>query len=252
MIYALLLDCEDSADFPNNDGAALGRPLSTYPLMAAKSSSRVARTYAVSSSPPVKSAAAQYGAVLIDPPAEAADPASHAEHLLRHGWRTIREDLKGESAPELLVVLFANCPTVTGALIEEGIEALQTRPELESAVSVSPYNRWNPVNARKIGADGTLEAYAAGLDGNAESWFPDWGVQVLRPASFAGTGPGQPPFPWLGRKVWPLKQWGGGPVDYQWQIPSAEYWLKKHGAADNSSSLEPQPKPQLAPKPDRR
>src|SRR5437016_2077621 len=110
MILALMLDTEDSVDFPGNDGVALGRPLATYPLMAAKASGRIERTYVVSSSQPVKSAAAQYGAALLDPPAETADAASHAEHLLRHGWRHIREELKGEGDLEYLVVLFANAP----------------------------------------------------------------------------------------------------------------------------------------------
>ena len=54
----------------------------------------------------------------------------------------------------------------------------------------------------------------------------------------------------LGRNVLPLKQWGGGKIDYHWQVPSLEYWLKKHGFADLSSNLEmqPLPKPQPAPK----
>ncbi len=254
MIYALLLDCEDSPDFPDNTATALGRPLATYPLMAVRATGKIARTYALTSSPPVKSAAAQYGAVVFDPPSENAEPASHLEHLLRHGWRTIRADLAGEAAPEMLVVLFANAPAVTGAVIEAGIEALHSRPELDSAASFTLRNRWNPQNARRLADDGTAVPYQAATPQGprADAWFPDWGVHILRPRCFESSGPGQPPFPWLGSKVFALKQWGGGPVDYQWQIPSVEYWLRKNGVADNSSGLEPQPKPQLAPKPDRR
>jgi hypothetical protein len=253
MIIALMLDPEDSVDFPDNSAVALGRPLAAYPLMAAKNSGKVDRAYAVTSSQPVRSAAAQYGAGLIDSPAEAAQPSSHAENLLRHGWRMIREETKSDAAPEFLLVLFANAPALTGALINEGVEAMQSRPELDSAVSVSPYNRWNPFHARKVAVDGTLEPYILPTpSARGDSWFPDWGVQILRPRCLEASGPGQPPFPWLGRKVLPLKQWGGGPIDYQWQIPSLEYWLKKHGVSDSSAGMEPQPKPQLAPKTDRR
>ena len=49
-------------------------------------------------------------------------------------------------------------------------------------------------------------------------------------------------------KTLALKQWGGGPVDYQWQVPSAEFWLKKHGLSDLTPSRELQPKPQPAPR----
>jgi len=253
MIYSLLLDLDDSVDFPGNDGKALGRPLATYPIMAAKAS-RSSRTYAVTSSPPVKSAAAQYGALVIDPPSDTAEPSSHAEHLLRHGWRHLKDEAKDEGAIELVVVLFSNAPAVTAALIDEGLEALHNRPELDSAVSVSPRNRWNPFNARRIAASGLLEPYLEpAKNAGGEVWFPDWGVQILRPSCLeAQRGAGQPPFPWLGAKTLPLKQWGGGPVDYSWQIPAVEYWLKKHGYPDSGPGLEPQPKPQLAPKPDRR
>jgi hypothetical protein len=29
-----------------------------------------------------------------------------------------------------------------------------------------------------------------------------------------------------------LKQWGGCDVDYAWQIPSVEYWLREHGFSE--------------------
>ena len=56
---------------------------------------------------------------------------------------------------------------------------------------------------------------------------------------------------WLGDKILPLKQAGGGPVDYSWHVPKMEYWLKKHGVRD-SPRPEPMPKLAPAPKPDRR
>lgn len=243
MILALMLDTDDSVDFPGNDGAALGRPLATYPLMAAKASGRVERAYAVTSSPPVKSAAVQYGGVLIDPPAGEAPIG--AEKLLRHGWQAVREEHKDLSAVEFVLVLFANAPCVTGALINEAIDALQNQPQIDSAASVSPLNRWNPFHARRQDAQGLLEPYVvAAPQPRGEVLYPDWSLQVLRPRCLEGAGTGRPPFPWLGAKVLPVKQWGGGPIDYQWQIPSLEYWLKKHGVSDSSAGLEPQPKPQ--------
>ena len=40
---------------------------------------------------------------------------------------------------------------------------------------------------------------------------------------------GVPPFTWLGRNVFPIKQWGGLDIDYHWQVPMVEYWLKENG-----------------------
>ena len=35
------------------------------------------------------------------------------------------------------------------------------------------------------------------------------------------------PQKWMGKKIAPIKSWGGCDVDFEWQIPSVEYWLKK-------------------------
>lgn len=254
MICSLLLDCDDAADFPGNMGVALGRPFAAYPLLAARACGAVTRHYAVTDSPPVKAAALQYDASIIDPPKAVASVSSRPEQLLRHGAAQIAAELKsdGESL-ELLVILSAHAPAVTRDLIEEGLEALQTRPELDSAVSVSPYNRWNPFHARRETPKGLLVPYVPPGDAAArgDAWFPDWGVCIIRPKSLE-EAKGDSPAPWMGDNVLPLKQWGGGPIDYHWQVPSLEFWLKKHGFSDLSSSMEMQPKPQLAPKTDRR
>jgi hypothetical protein len=270
MICSLLLDPDDSVDFPGNTATALGRPLAAYPLLAARSAAQTRRHYVVTASPPVKAAALQYGAIILDPPA-AANGAAGAESLLMHGYQKILEELEGEpEGLELLVVLLAQAPTVTKDVLDAGIEALQAKPELDCALSVSSYNRWNPYCAKREGVEGLLEPYVPTSAGPVNSgtaagkadvgapagsrgdvWYPDWSALILRPRCLQQRD-GPPPHPWMGRKILPLKQWGGGPIDYHWQIPSLEYWLKKHGYSDQSASLEPQPKPQPAPKAERR
>ena len=34
---------------------------------------------------------------------------------------------------------------------------------------------------------------------------------------------------WNGQYIYPIDNWGGLDVDYQWQLPQAEFWLKAHG-----------------------
>ena len=251
MIASLMLDLDDAPDFPGNTGTALGRAFAAYPLMAAKSARHVGRHFVASDSPAVKAVALQYAAILLDPPTGERTLAS----LLSHGLAAMTKELRGEDQGlELLVLLFSNAPAVTAQAIDDGIEALHGRSELDSAATVSPHNRFPPLAARREGADGLLEPWLAQAKADpqsAEAWYPDWGAQVLRPAKIERPD-GAEPYPWLGRKVLPLKQWGGGPIDYQWQVPAMEFWLKKHGVTDSTSNLERQPKPQAAPKGDRR
>jgi hypothetical protein len=37
------------------------------------------------------------------------------------------------------------------------------------------------------------------------------------------------PQKWMGQNIYPIKQWGGLDVDYEWQMPQVEFWLKAHG-----------------------
>lgn len=251
MICSLLVDADDSPDFPGNSATALGRPLAAYPMMAARGCPEIRRHYAVTRSIPVKSVAAQNAATIIDPP-----PGDGTfETCLLHGFAHIEKDLKADNEKvDLLCVFSAATPTITTDLVEQGIESLLGKPGFDSAVSVSADNRRNPLLALREGTNGGAERIIrkAYSDIPSEVWFPDFGVQILRPTMLGKGASADVLAWWLGAEVLPLKQWGGGPVEYQWQLPSAEFWLKKHGFSDLSASYEPQPKPQLAPKADRR
>ncbi|MBI4060506.1 MAG: hypothetical protein HY403_03665 [Elusimicrobia bacterium] len=252
MICALLVDPDDSIDFPGNEAEVLGRPLAAYPLLAAKGSEHARRLYAQTTSPPVRRIAVQLGAIILDPPA--AGGAEHPPDATRVllGYRQIVDDLKAEKAElELLVLLFANTGAVNTALIDSGVQALLDDAGLDSAATVSPYNRWNPRRAFREAADGRLVPYAECLPEAGTPWFPDWGAAVLRPRVLDALKADAPDLSWLGEKILPLKQVGGGPVDYSWQVPKMEYWLKKQGVRD-SPRPEPKLKPAPAPKPDRR
>ncbi|MCX5796501.1 MAG: hypothetical protein NTY77_13490 [Elusimicrobia bacterium] len=250
LVCALLVDLDDAVDFPGSEGSVLGRPLAAYPLMAARTSAHVRRVYAVTGSPPVKAAALQYDAIIIDPPA--GKPS--LEDYLRHGLRQATADLSREDAGlELLVMLFPNAPAVTKDMIDSGVEALLDRPELDSALSVAPLERWSPGLTRQQTSDGLLETFLPPASAAGPAWHPTWGVTVLRPGNVEPAAGGGT-WPWLGRKVLPIKTWGPGLIDYHWQLPGLEYWLKKNGVPDLSANLErqPLPKPQLSPKGDRR
>jgi hypothetical protein len=156
-------------------------------------------------------------------------------------------DLKAENdTPELLVILFANTGAVNSALIDSGIQALLDDPTLDSAATVSCYDRWTPRRALRETKDGRLLPYAECVPHAGTAWFPDWGAVVVRPSVLNALQSDAAPLSYLGKNIMPLKQVGGGPVDRQWQVPKMEYWLKKQGVRETQ---RPEPKPKLAPSP---
>lgn len=242
MICALLIGREGSQGFPGkNLYPVMGRPLMAYPLLAATQSKWIERVYLSTDSEAIREVGARYGARFIPRPPELATSKALGEKVFAHGYREIKKQVSTEGASiEMLALLFCNAPTVTAQLIDRGIEILKQRPELDSAVSVSAYNMWSPLRARRTGPDGLLQPAVpfedlgdpatlnCDRDSQGDVYFADMGVSVVRPRCLENLEAGLLPQRWMGRKIFPLPQWGGLDVDYDWQIPQAEYWLKAH------------------------
>lgn len=243
MICALLLGRGGSTGFPGkNTYPVLGRPLMAYPLLAARAAETVDRTWVSTDSEDIKRVGRDYGAEIIDRPDYLCTKEALGEDAYRHGYEVIRDALAaaGEQV-ELMVLLFANAPTVTGAIIDEGVRVLRDNPEIDSAVTVSEYNMWSPLRARKVDGNGLLQPFVpfetfgdpkslnCDRDSQGSVLFADMGCSIVRPRCLEAMDEGLLPQKWMGRNIHPLRQWGGLDVDYEWQLPQAEYWLKAHG-----------------------
>jgi len=242
MICALLLGREGSHGFPGkNVYPVLGRPLVAYPLMVAEACPMVDRVYISTDSPRLIEIASAMDCCIINRPPELASKTALGEDAYLHGYRVIRDQLVSEGKSlELLVLLFANAPTLTPEIISEGISVLKENPEYDSAVTVSSYNMWSPLRARKINNQGLLDPFVpfetfgdpsklnCDRDSQGDVWFADMGLSVVRPRCMDNLQTGLLPQKWMGQKIYPLKQWGGLDVDEPWQIPAIEAWLQAH------------------------
>lgn len=249
MIAALLLGREGSVGFPGkNVFSVLGRPLMTYPLLAAMHASLVDEVYVSTDSEKIKEIARKHGAKVIDRPAYLCTKEALGEDAYVHGYKYIKNTLKKDI--ELIVLLFCNAPCVLPETIDEGIKVLRENSEYDSAVTVSRYNMYTPVRARRIGKDGFLhpfipfENYPKGMridcDRNSQGdvWFADVCGMVVRPRCLEDLNYGILPQKWMGRKIYPLKQWGSLDVDFEWQIPQVKFWLRKHGFSEKESPYD--------------
>jgi len=128
-------------------------------------------------------------------------------------------------------------------IIDKGIEVLRKNKNIDSAVTVSDYNIWSPIRARKVGADGLLhpfvpfEQFEFKVDSNRQKldtvYFHDCGASVVRPSCIENIKEGLLPQKWMGKKIYPLKQVGGLDIDYKYEIPLVESWLKEKGFTEN-------------------
>jgi hypothetical protein len=187
----------------------------------------------------------EFGATVIDRPASLATKEALGEDVFVHGYKHIAAALAKEGKDlELMVLLMANAATISGELIDKGIEALRADPALDSAVTVSEYNMWSPLRARKIAADGCLLPFVpfetfgdpktlnCDRDSQGSVLFADMGVSIVRPRCLEHLEEGLLPQKWMGQRIHPIMSWGGLDIDYEWQVKQVEYWLIKHGVTE--------------------
>jgi hypothetical protein len=138
---------------------------------------------------------------------------------------------------DLLVLLMANSPTFTSKEIDAAVKIMVENPEYDSAVTVSKYNMWSPIRARKINSSGLLEpfvpldrigqldAFNSGRDSQGDVWFADMGFSVIRTRNLRNIEDGQLPQRWMGKRIFPITHEGGLDLDYPYQVGQLDWWI---------------------------
>lgn len=245
MNVAILIGRKGSRGFSGkNLYPVLGKPLAYYPMIAAKKCPEIDKVYLSTDDQRLMRLAGKNDVEVIRRPSRLCTDKSLGEDVYVHAYGAARKANRGEKI-ELIALLMCNAATITSETISKGIVVLKKNLGYDSAVTVSRYNMWSPLRARKI-TEGNLlcpfvpfETFGdqkklnCDRDSQGDVWFADMGVSVIRPHCLEHIENGFLPQRWMGRKIYPLKQWGGLDVDYEWQIPLVEYWLKKHGIGEN-------------------
>ena len=241
MIVALLLGRKGSQGFPGkNTYPIFGRPLATYPMNVANNTSSIDKVYLSTDDEELMKIADSLNVEIIKRPDYLCTSEALGEDAYVHGFEEIKKRNPTENI-ELVVLLFCNVATITNTIIEEGISVLQKDLSLDSAVTVSKYNMWSPLRARKRDENGLLQPFVpfetfgdpatlnCDRDSQGDVLYADMGVSIVRPHCLEDMDKGLLPQKWMGQNIYPLTQEAGCDVDYEWQIPVVEWWLKKYG-----------------------
>ena len=246
MIASIILGRKGSVGFPGKNLHLLkGRPIASYPMEAANKASAVDACFLSTDCPDLKKIGLEHNHRVIDRPKHLATSGALAEDSYIHALNHIEETLA--SRLDYLVLLFCNAIMVTPEMIQKGIDLLDDCKEADSAISVSKYNMFSPLRARKIDESGfvvpfidtDVVAKASGTelncdrDSQGDVYFADVSLVVARPQNLRNIETGLLPQKWMGRKILPIINEAGVDIDYDWQLGQLEYWLKKV----NGSSL---------------
>ena len=240
MIVAIMIGRKGSRGFPGkNTFKVLGRPLCEYPLIAAKKSKFIDKIYVATDSNKIKKVSQKYKVEFVDRPRKLNTNKALGDHVFEYAYEQVKK--KNNKKIELVVLLFANAPTINVKLIDQGISLLKKNKRFDSAVTTSIYNMWSPLRARKLASNGSLKPFVnfeyfgnpktlnCDRDSQGNVYFSDMSLSVVRPRCLENLKDGLLPQKWMGKKITPIKNWGGCDVDYKWQIPMVEYWLTSNG-----------------------
>ena len=252
MIAAILIGRKGSTGLPGkNTMPVLGRPMAAYAFLAAQHAKHVDEIYISTDDEELMALGREFGANIIVRPPELATKQALGEDAYQHAAGVIREsEAKKGRKVELLALLMCNAPTILAETLDQGVEAMRINPEIDSAVTVSSYNMWSPLRARRENAQGLLVPFVpfetfgdpktlnCDRDSQGDVWFADMGLSLVRPWCLERLEEGLLPQKWMGQSIHPLKQWGGMDVDYEWQVPGAEFWLVRHGFSETATPYD--------------
>lgn len=240
MIVAIMIGRKGSRGFPGkNTYKVLGRSLCEYPLIAAKKSRFIDKIYVSTDCDKIKKISSKYNVEFIDRPKKLNTSKALGDHVFEYSYNQVKK--RNQKKIKLLVLLFANAPTINFKLIDKGINLLKKNKYFDSAVTTSVYNMWSPLRARKLTSNGSLKPFVnfeyfgnpktlnCDRDSQGNVYFADMSLSVVRPKCLENLHSGLLPQKWMGKKIMPIKSWGGCDVDYKWQIPGVKHWLITNG-----------------------
>lgn len=209
-----------------------GRPLIAYPIEAALDAERIGRIYVSTDGEAIAKAAREMGCEILWRPDElGGDQVNHGD-VIKHAVEVVDAQ---EEGLQNVVVLLGNTVMVDGALIDEALQMLDERPDLDSVMSVWEAADDHPLRALEI-HEGVLRPYG-GVDRQvsterqsyAKAYYYDQGVWAFRKECVQRQD-GPNPWWWMGRRSAPIvRTWvTGRDVHTLLDVGIAEWWLQNH------------------------
>lgn len=215
-----------------------GSPLIGYPIRAAREAQHVSATYISTDSPEIVEIGQGLGCQIIWRPEElCGDHVNHGD-VIKHATEYVdaqEVDLKN------VVLLLGNTVMVDGPLIDQALELLEARDDLDSVMSVWEAADDHPLRALEI-VDGLLVPYgdphrqaSTERQSYPKAYYYDQGIWVFRKECVQRRD-GPNPWWWMGKRSLPIvRQWvTGRDIHTEMDVRLAEWWL-----SSNRSGAQP-------------
>lgn len=241
----ILLGRKGSKGVPDkNVMEIMGRPAYHYPILASKGSKYVDEIFVSTDHEEIIAGAKMMNLNIIKRPQYLCSDNALFEDALVHAYHESKKVI--DYHPKYIVVLMCNAVTINTELIDSSIQMLEKDPNADSVVTVSIFNMYSPLRARKINKNGYLDPFVpletfgdintlnCDRDSQGDTYFADMSHTVCRSECIENIENGILPQKWMGQKILPILNGMGCDIDSPWQIDMSLRWLKDHGFTNDS------------------
>ena len=231
-IASLLIGKDKSSGYPGKNVMDInGKPSCEYGLMISNDLG-IKNSFVSTDSNKIMKIGKMYNFEIIKRPKILCQKDSLTEDVLIHAY----EHMKSKCDFDIVLLLFANNPAISINLVKKGINFLKKNKSYDSAFSVSKYNMFSPIRARKI-LNGQIKPFVplkqfkninSIRSSQGDVYFCDLSVQIIRKKVFENMHKGMQPFQWMGKKSYPLFNTYGFDIDEKWQKIAIEEWLREN------------------------
>ncbi len=239
---AVILGKEEGSSFNRYLAPVLGRTVVTYPILAAKHSPFVDIVSLHTDSRSLAEHVNSRGDVRIIP--RSSSETSLTEEL-KH---SIELDAgKGGYVPNLVAILFANSPCVHADFLTQAVKVLDEQPRIDSVASTMRRSEFEPSRMFRLKESGLLERVSPTYHDNLDPFFLDKRFMVVRWEVLKKiSNQSDLVESLLGTTIYPMIQDEGvWDIDYAWQVPGAERWLRQNGFTDERTPYDSAAKPSI-------
>jgi D-3-phosphoglycerate dehydrogenase len=226
---AVIFAREDRSGFNRCSFPILGRSVVSYPIMAALASKKIDKVYLSTQSKSIIQIAKAFDRLKV---IERDGECKTVIEEFQRSLSKVIDDLKQE--PTQVVLLLGNSPCVLSKTIDNLLEILESKPQLDSVVTVVKRHEFRPTNAFRIIDEGLLDSFRSDKSDSDYEYFIDGRLIIVRTRCLLEL---KRPFEDIsavyGKKIFPVFQEEGiADIDYTWQVPIVERWLIKNGFSD--------------------
>ncbi len=231
---AIIFGKKEPTNFNRYTFPILNRPVVMYSILAAKFSSSIDKTYLSTDSSSLLSLGKEVeGVNLLS--RKVSQPTLTQE--IQIALKKIKKELG--YYPQKVAIMFANSPCITGNLLFNSVSFLDENKEYDSVVSAMRRSEFSPARMFTL-KDQKLEQDRGYLSFHENVYFLDHRLIVTRIDNILNCRvKSNYVESLLGTNIHPvIQQEGIWDIDYIWQVPMIEKWLKQNGFNDTETPYD--------------